>query len=245
MSLTQKRPFPLAAACRLSPRLVFRPLHSVFTDLGMEVEFATPEGKPAAPDTNPRLVEWILSDWASTRFHANERGLKTKFENPKKIDTLDFSSYDIVSITGGWGPAFDLPVHKPLGDGLVKAYKSGKTVLGGICHGTLGFRTAVDPSTNKNIVSGRSCTGVTDKFSRQMGIWDVPGMFHPEDTLRNEVGCKFTAHTLGRGPEFFAGSDTAKSVTRDGPFVFGQNQNTGATCVVVCCGVGCGCECLL
>ena len=108
------------------------------------------------------------------------------------------------------------------------AFNAGKTVLGGICHGVLGFRTAVDPRTKKNIASGKRCTGVTDTFSKQMGIWDVPGMFHPEDTLRNEVGCAFSGHTLGGGkPELFAGFDTSKSVTRDGPFVFGQNQNTG------------------
>lgn len=199
----------------------------IFGDLGIDVDLASPNGGAANMNPVPAPVEWLFADWASDRFWKNDQNLKDKVANTLKISNVDFAKYDIISVTGGWSASYDLPVHEPLGAGLVKAFQAGNTSMGGICHGTVGLLAAVDPNTGKHIAEGRKCTGNTDKFSHQMGIWDAPGMYHPEITLRTMYKCDYVGQEMGRTPEFFAGDDLSKSVTVDGPFVFGQNQNVG------------------
>jgi putative intracellular protease/amidase len=63
---------------------------------------------------------------------------RDKVEHSHKIDELDFASYDLVYLAGGWGAAYDLGTSEVLGRKLSEAYAAG-VVLGTVCHGGLGF----------------------------------------------------------------------------------------------------------
>jgi putative intracellular protease/amidase len=132
------------------------------------------------------------------------------------IADVDFTSYDIIYLAGGWGAAFDLGQSEVLGKKMTEAYASGR-VLGGICHGPLGLLKGRTPE-GELIVKGRRLTAVTDKQVRELGIQITP--LHPETALR-EAGALFEgeAHPVR---DFFANHYVA-----DGDLITGQNQNAG------------------
>ena len=136
-----------------------------------------------------------------------------------RIDDVDFTQYDVIFLAGGWGAAYDLGYSPVLGEKISEAYYAeGSPVIGGVCHGVLGFINAKDDAGNR-LISGRRMTGVTDKQIKELGIAVTPQ--HPETELR-KAGVVFESNTAFR--DFFA---TRVVVDDEQRFVTGQNQNSG------------------
>ena len=91
-------------------------------------------------------------------------------------------------------------------------------MIGGVCHGVLGFINAKDNAGNL-LISGRRMTGVTDRQIKELGIEVTPQ--HPETELR-KAGVVFESNTAFR--DLFA---TRVVVDDEQRFVTGQNQNSG------------------
>ena len=77
-----------------------------------------------------------------------------KLQNSKSIKDIDFTEFDIIFISGGWGAAYDLGYSQLLGIKISEAYYSSNAIIGGICHGVLGFINAKDKDGNL-LISGR------------------------------------------------------------------------------------------
>ena len=135
------------------------------------------------------------------------------------IEDIDFTQYDIIFLSGGWGAAYDLGQSEILGEKISQAYNSQLTpVIGGVCHGVLGLIQAKDQDGNL-LITGRKMTGVTDKQLKQLGIDITP--LHPETELR-KAGVIFESSTA-----FVDMLATHVSVDDENRFVTGQNQNSG------------------
>ena len=93
-----------------------------------------------------------------------------------------------------------------------------KPIIGGICHGVLGFIKAKNKEGDLLIV-GRKMTGVTDKQIAELGINMTPQ--HPEKELK-KAGAIFKSQTRFR--DIFANLTVVDDEKR---FVTGQNQNAG------------------
>ena len=184
----------------------------LFLDAGMTVALASPLGGVIPVD--PQSLKPVLRAPADDRFLGDEL-LKTKVASSLSVADLDPADYDLVYLAGGWGAAFDFGVSEALADFITAANARG-LVLGGICHGPLGFRNAkaVDGSP---LVEGRRITGVTDKQVNELGIAATP--MHPETELRR-MGGVFESATRFRDP-------FANHWVVDGNLVTGQNQNAG------------------
>ena len=141
-----------------------------------------------------------------------------KLQNSKSIKDIDFTKFDIIFISGGWGAAYDLGYSQLLGIKISEAYYSSNAIIGGICHGVLGFINAKDKDGNL-LISGRKMTGVTDKQIKELGITFTPQ--HPEEELR-KAGVIFESKSAFR--DMFA---TLTVVDDEKRFVTGQNQNSG------------------
>ena len=141
-----------------------------------------------------------------------------KLQNSKSIKDIDFTEFDIIFISGGWGAAYDLGYSQLLGIKISEAYYSSNAIIGGICHGVLGFINAKDKDGNL-LISGRKMTGVTDKQIKELGITFTPQ--HPEEELR-KAGVIFESKSAFR--DMFA---TLTVVDDEKRFVTGQNQNSG------------------
>jgi putative intracellular protease/amidase len=183
-----------------------------FRDGRMAVDVASIRGGEVPID--PMSFKWYLKSAYDDRY-LSDPALQHKVKNSQRIDDIDFTKYDILYLAGGWGAAYDLGFSKVLGRKISEAYAAGK-VVGGVCHGPLGFLLARDENGNA-LVKGRRVTAVTDKQVEELGITFTPQ--HPERELR-AAGALFESESAFR--DMFA-----NHVVVDGRIVTGQNQNAG------------------
>jgi putative intracellular protease/amidase len=184
-----------------------------FKDGRMHVDIASIKGGKAPID--PISFKFFVKSSHDDRY-LSDPDLQKQINNTLKIDDIDFTNYDIIFLSGGWGAAYDLGFSKVLGKKISEAYNAGK-VIGGVCHGPLGLLQAYDKN-GKSIIKGRRITAVTDKQVEELGITMTPQ--HPERELR-AAGVKFESKTAFR--DMFA-----NHIVVDGRIVTGQNQNAGA-----------------
>jgi putative intracellular protease/amidase len=182
----------------------------------MQVDLASVKGGKIPVD--PQTLNRILKTPEDDRFLADPAFL-AKVENSMRIDDVDFTQYDIIFMSGGWGAAYDLGYSPVLAEKVSEAYyASNEPVIGGVCHGVLGLINAKDRD-GKLLIAGRRMTGVTDKQIRELGIEITPQ--HPETELR-KAGVIFESNT--RFIDFLA---TRVVIDDEERFVTGQNQNSG------------------
>lgn len=188
-----------------------------FTDGGMKVDVASIQGGdiPVDPQTLARQVRSPEDD----RYLADPV-LQAKTKNSLKIDDIDFTQYDIIFLSGGWGAAYDLGQSEVLANKISEAYFNTEKmpVIGGVCHGVLGLINAKDEN-GQLLIAGRKMTGVSDKQIKELGITLTP--LHPETELR-KAGVIYESNTAFR--DIFA---THVVVDDERRFVTGQNQNSG------------------
>ncbi len=186
-----------------------------FLDAGMQVDVASINGGaiPVDPETLGRMV---ISP--EDERYLDDPVLQGKIKNSIKIDDLDFTQYDAIFLSGGWGAAYDLGYSDVLGQKIAEAYFAKEPVIGSVCHGALGLIKAKDEDGNA-IIAGRKMTGVTDKQVKEFGINFTP--MHPEAELR-KVGALYESQTAFR--DFLA---THVVIDDEKRFVTGQNQNSG------------------
>ena len=186
-----------------------------FTDSGIEVDLASINGGRIPID--PESFYYIVKTSSDDRY-LKDPILKEKVKNSIKIDEVEIDNYDLVFIAGGWGAAYDLGYSEILGKKISQAYYNPKSIIGGVCHGVLGFINAKD-SIGNLIIKNRRMTGVTDKQIKELGIDFTPQ--HPEEELI-KAGAIFESKTAIR--DVFANLTV---IDDESKFVTGQNQNAG------------------
>ena len=186
-----------------------------FIDASMQVDIASIKGGKIPIE--PQSLSYFLKISEDKRF-LQDPELKEKVKNSKKITDIDFTTYDIIFLAGGWGAAYDLGYSDDLGQKISDAYYTGNSIIGGVCHGPLGLIRAKDKDGNL-LIAGRRMTAVTDKQIKQLFITATPQ--HPEAELR-KAGALFESQT--KLIDMFATHVVTDDEKR---FVTGQNQNSG------------------
>lgn len=184
-----------------------------FYDAKMTVDLASIKGGEIPIE--PISLKYPLATAADKRF-LEDLEFQRKTKNSLSIETLNFSDYDLVFMSGGWGAAYDLGTSQVLGEKITQANADQK-ILGSVCHGALGFLMAKEKNGDP-LVKGKVITAVTDKQVNELGVSVTP--MHPETELR-KLGADFRSNTAFR--DVFA-----NLVLVDGNLVTGQNQNAGA-----------------
>ena len=182
----------------------------LFIDSGMEVDLASPLGGEIPID--PISFRPVIRSHHDDRF-LKDNLLQEKVMNSKPISDSNVDIYDVIYFAGGWGAAFDLGFSETIGEKVTEANTKGK-ILGGVCHGPLGFLKALGVD-GKPLVQGRRVTAVTDKQVRELRIDTTP--HHPETELRR-LDADFRCSHRFRDP-------FANHWEVDGNLVTGQNQN--------------------
>ena len=186
-----------------------------FIDASMQVDIASIKGGKIPIE--PQSLSYFLKTSEDKRF-LQDPELIEKVKNSKKITDIDFTTYDIIFLAGGWGAAYDLGYSDELGQKISDAYYTGNSIIGGVCHGPLGLIRAKDKD-GKLLIAGRRMTAVTDKQIRQLFITATPQ--HPEAELR-KAGALFESQS--KLIDMFATHVVTDDEKR---FVTGQNQNSG------------------
>lgn len=186
-----------------------------FIDASMQVDIASIKGGKIPIE--PQSLSYFLKISEDKRF-LQDPELKEKVKNSKKITDIDFTTYDIIFLAGGWGAAYDLGYSDDLGQKISDAYYTGNSIIGCVCHGPLGLIRAKDKDGNL-LIAGRRMTAVTDKQIKQLFITATPQ--HPEAELR-KAGALFESQS--KLVDMFATHVVTDDEKR---FVTGQNQNSG------------------
>ena len=108
-----------------------------FLDAGMAVDMASVRGGPIPID--PQTLNFVIRTPEDERF-LEDPALQAKVKNSLRIDDVDFTQYDVIFISGGWGAAYDLGYSEVLGRKVSEAYYAGNAeppILGSVCHGAL------------------------------------------------------------------------------------------------------------
>lgn len=186
----------------------------VYQDAGMEVDIASIQGGDV-----PLGMSTPTPSQLKFRHDAD---LKSKLQNSRKIDDVDFSDYDLVFMAGGWGAAFDLGTSQVLGAKVAAALEARRPLVGSTCHGALGFALA-NKTDGSPWLRGMTATGVTTAQIQKLGIKDQTPM-HPEEVLRR-LGANYVS-IVGHGLLGDVGA-TSVAIDTQGPVVVtGQNQNS-------------------
>ena len=184
-----------------------------FIKSGIKVEIASINGGDIPIEPMPYFIKT-----KEDKKLLKDKYAMDKVQNSKSISEIDFTEFDIIFLSGGWGAAYDLGFSDLLGMKISEAYYSSEAIIGGVCHGVLGLIKAKDKNGNL-LIAGRNMTGVTDKQVQELGITMTPQ--HPETELR-KAGVIFKSNTRFR--DMFANLTIVDDEKR---FVTGQNQNAG------------------
>ena len=184
-----------------------------FIKSSIDVEIGSINGGNIPIEPTPYFIET-----PEDKKFKKDKSAMNKIKNSTPIKIIDFTQYDIIYLAGGWGAAYDLGFSNLLGEKISEAYYNSEAIIGGVCHGVLGFINAKDKSGNL-LIAGRKMTGVTDKQVYELGIDFTPQ--HPETELR-KAGVTFKSNTAFR--DIFADLTVVDDEKR---FVTGQNQNAG------------------
>lgn len=159
-----------------------------FQNAGMSVDVASVKG--GAIPIDPMSYKYMIITEADKRSRKDE-AYQNKVTNSLKIDTVDFTQYDIIFLAGGWGAAYDLGQSEVLAEKVSQAYYGSDAIIGGVCHGPLGLINAKDKDGGL-LIKGRKMSGVTDKQIDELKINFTP--LHPESALK-AAGVKYEAST--------------------------------------------------
>lgn len=184
-----------------------------FKKANIKVDIASIKGGKIPLEPVPFFIETT----EDKRFKKDQETMNL-LQNSIPIKDIDFTKYDIIFISGGWGAAYDLGFSELLGEKISNAYYSSQAIIGGVCHGVLGFIKAKNINGDP-LIAGRKMTGVTDKQLKELGIFFTPQ--HPEKELK-KAGVIFQSESAFR--DVFA---TLTVVDDEKRFVTGQNQNSG------------------
>jgi len=183
-----------------------------FLDANMIVDVASIDG--GMVPIEPMSIKYPLATSADKRFFKDEV-FQSKVQKSAKIDDVDFTNYDLVFMSGGWGAAYDLGYSDILGEKITEINGQNK-IMGSVCHDALGFAKATKQS-GEPLLKGKKITGVTNKQVKELRITSTP--MHPQTKLI-ELGADYRSKKAF--PDLFA-----NLIVVDGNIVSGQNQNAG------------------
>ena len=170
---------PRPTVVMLLPAVDYDPTESAviweaLTTSGIEVRFATPDGKPAYADA--RLVDTgfsVLSPVLMTRpepLRAYRRMIADpRFDKPSAYDDVDVESVNGVFVPGGHAKGVRTLLESSAGQHLSVAAMSRNIPVGAVCHGVLLLARSIDPATGRSILYGRRTTALTAAL--ELGGW--------------------------------------------------------------------------
>ena len=194
-----------------------------FSDAGIDVDISSIKGGEIPLE--PTSTWWLFRSFEDDRF-LKDQDLQEKLKSSLKIEDIDFTEYDLLFLSGGWGASYDLGFSDVLGEKISMAYHK-NIIIGAVCHGPLGLLKA-KKEDGSPLLEGLKVTGVTDKQLRELGIDMIllTGLnvikktpHHPEKELK-KAGAIFESK---KGIRDYL----ATHVVSDKNIVTGQNQNSG------------------
>ncbi|MEM6990721.1 MAG: type 1 glutamine amidotransferase domain-containing protein [Myxococcota bacterium] len=167
-------------------------------DAGIDVTFATPDGKPGACD--PLALKGVVfgqigakpDDAETYRVMTHD----SAFLSPIAYDAIDVADYDGLHLPGGHAPGMKPYLESEVLQQRVGEFFAADKPVGAICHGPVVLARATHPQTGKSVLDGRRMTGLTKLLERSgfwLTVWTLGKRFrtYPEyvqDEVRRALG---------------------------------------------------------
>jgi putative intracellular protease/amidase len=193
--------------------------HKTFSDAGLEVVIATPQGRTPVVDPISLALPFNNNDAAAVQSHkAYIASMKSQLESSSPLSKVDPAKFDAMFIVGGHGPMQDLAVDPDIG-GLIAGFlgDEGK-ILASICHGQASFLSAHDDK-GQWLFKGRTITAFSNQEETMASFaGNAPWLL--EDRLRlagaNYVAKPaWTPHVITEGNLVTGQQSTSAQVTAD------------------------------
>jgi putative intracellular protease/amidase len=135
-------------------------------EAGIEVAFATPDGKAAQAD--PRLVSGGFGP-LNFLFMTRKADLSTyadmaqcpQFRRPLSYDAVDPSAFSGLLIPGGHAAGVKTMLESARAQAIALAFFEAGKPVAAVCHGVLLLARTIAPATGKSVLHGRRTTALT------------------------------------------------------------------------------------
>jgi putative intracellular protease/amidase len=194
---------------------------SILRAAGIDVEFATPDGQPAAGDRDTLRGGFRGPFPARPEAVTAYRAMldDVRYNSPMAWSDAVSLRPDAVVFPGGHAAGVRPYLESPsVQEIALAAHRRGATI-GAICHGVLVLARTIDPQSGRSLLDGRTVTALTKSLERSalwLTFWRVGRRFrtypaYTEDEVRESLG------STGR---FVAGGErTEPHVVEDGNLV--------------------------
>lgn len=179
-----------------------------FTDRGIEVVIATPNGGQAPID--PKSNDPSFQTAATKRFYADYNAQKA-LSSTVKLSTVKHSKFAAVFYPGGHGPMWDLSNDKNSIKIIQDFYNNNKPIAF-VCHGSAALVNVKDKNGNY-LVNGKKVTSFCNSEESAVQLTEVVP-FSLESKLKE------------RGAKYSKGPDWNSYVVEDGLLLSGQNPQS-------------------
>lgn len=180
----------------------------VFTDAGLEVTIASPNG--GQPPLDPKSASPDFQTESTHRFNADTAAQK-QLANTLPLAQLRASDYDAVFYPGGHGPLWDLH-RSPSSIKLIEDFFTQGKPVASVCHAPAVLLNVHD-ANGEPIIKNKAVTGFSNSEEDAVGLTHVvPYLL--EDELKAKGGC------------FSKADDWAPYYCIDGLLITGQNPQS-------------------
>ncbi|MBC7826552.1 MAG: type 1 glutamine amidotransferase domain-containing protein [Chitinophagaceae bacterium] len=178
----------------------------IFKEAGADIAVASP--KAGLVPLDPKSQS-ILSATRNTKRFLKDAEAMSFLSHSMSLEEVDPSAYDLVFLTGGHGPMWDLAHNTVLKQLLETFYRDNKPI-GLVCHGVAGL-LSLQNDNGEFLVSGKCLTGFSNSEEQSTGLADVVP-FLLETELRS-LGANYSKE-----------ANYVSHVVVDGNIITGQNS---------------------
>lgn len=160
---------------------------------GVEVVFATPDGKPGACD--PLALEGVVfgqigAKPADVELY-REMEHDAAFRAPIAYHEIEVASFDALHLPGGHAPGMRPYLESEILQAKAIEFFAQQKIVSAICHGPVVLARANDPSTGRSVLHGRRATALTKMLERSawlLTMWTLGRRFRTYPTyVQDEV----------------------------------------------------------
>lgn len=180
----------------------------VFTDAGLDVTIASPNG--GQPPLDPKSASPDFQTDSTHRFN-NDKAAQKQLANTLPLAQLKASDYDAVFYPGGHGPLWDL-YSSAYSISLIENFLAQNKPVAAVCHAPAVLLNVHD-AHGEPLVKNKSVTGFSNSEEDAVGLTQVvPYLL--EDALKAKGSC------------FSKADDWAPYYRSDGLLITGQNPQS-------------------
>jgi putative intracellular protease/amidase len=135
---------------------------------GIEVVFATPDGKPGRCD--PLALQGVVFGTIGAKRQDGELYREMEqdaaYRDPIHYRDIEVESFDALHLTGGHAPGMRPYLESEILHAKAVEFFAQQKIVSAICHGPIVLARAKDPATNRSVLHGRRMTALTKMLER-------------------------------------------------------------------------------